>query len=64
MPFPSQWCIQIAKEIGDCPHIPGMKLDAIPFQGHIALIPLESIESMRGFLKGIDTTVPREDDRE
>ena len=42
---------------------PGQLVEAIPFQGRIELIPLEPIESMQGFLKGIDTTVPREDDR-
>ena len=42
---------------------PGQKVEAIPFKGRIELIPLHPIESMRGFLKGIDTTVPREDDR-
>jgi len=42
---------------------PGQQVEAIPFKGRIELIPLEPIESMRGFLKGIDTTVPREDDR-
>ena len=42
---------------------PGQQVEAIPFKGRIELIPLEPIESMRGFLKGIDTTVPRDDDR-
>jgi len=42
---------------------PGQKVEAIPFKGRVELIPLRPIESMRGFLKGIDTTVPREDDR-
>jgi len=42
---------------------PGQQVEAIPFKGRIELIPLKPIESMRGFLKGIDTTVPREDDR-
>ena len=42
---------------------PGQQVEAIPFLGRIELIPLEPIESMRGFLEGIDTTVPREDDR-
>jgi len=42
---------------------PGQKVEAIPFKGRVELIPLPPIESMRGFLKGIDTTVPREDDR-
>jgi hypothetical protein len=38
-------------------------VQAIPFKGRIELIPLEPIEATRGFLKGLDTTVPREDDR-
>jgi AbrB family looped-hinge helix DNA binding protein len=42
---------------------PGQQVEAIPFKGRIELIPLEPIETMRGFLRGIDTTVPREADR-
>lgn len=42
---------------------PGQKLQAIPFKGRIELIPLDPIEETRGFLRGIDTTVPREADR-
>ena len=42
---------------------PGQQVQAIPFKGRIELIPLEPIEATRGFLKGIDTAVPREDDR-
>ena len=42
---------------------PGQKVQAIPFKGRIELIPLEPIESSRGFLRGIDTTVPRDPDR-
>jgi len=42
---------------------PGQQVQAIPFKGRIELIPLEPVEATRGFLKGIDTTVPREDDR-
>ena len=41
----------------------GEKLDAIPYRGHIALVPVRSIKSARGFLKGIDTEVARDDDR-
>jgi AbrB family looped-hinge helix DNA binding protein len=42
---------------------PGQQVDAIPYRGRIELIPVEPIESMRGFVRGIDTTVPREKDR-
>jgi AbrB family looped-hinge helix DNA binding protein len=41
----------------------GEKLDAIPYRGHIALVPVRAIKSARGFLKGIDTDVPRDPDR-
>lgn len=36
---------------------PGQKLQALQYQNRIEFIPLRSIRSMRGFLKGIDTTV-------
>ncbi len=42
---------------------PGQKLRAIPFKGRVELIPLEPIETARGFVRGIDTRVPREGDR-
>ena len=41
----------------------GEKLDAIPYRGHIALVPVRSLKSARGFLKGIDTDIVREPDR-
>jgi AbrB family looped-hinge helix DNA binding protein len=41
----------------------GEKLDAIPYRGHIALVPVRSIKGARGFLKGIDTDIPRDPDR-
>jgi len=42
---------------------PGQQVDAIPYRGRVELIPLEPIESMRGFLRGIDTRVLRDEDR-
>lgn len=42
---------------------PGQKVQAIQYENRIELIPLRSIREMRGFLKGIDTTVKREPDR-
>ena len=41
----------------------GEKLDAIPYRGHIALVPVRSIKNARGFVKGIDTDIVREPDR-
>lgn len=42
---------------------PGQKVQAIVYEDRIELIPLRPIKEMRGFLKGIDTTVEREADR-
>jgi len=43
---------------------PGQKVQAIVYDGRIELIPLQPIRSLRGYLPGIDTKVPREEDRE
>ena len=42
---------------------PGQKVQVVPYEGRIELIPLQPIKRMRGFLKGIDTTIEREEDR-
>ena len=42
---------------------PGQKVQAIVFGDRIELIPLQPARRMRGFLRGIDTRVPRESDR-
>ncbi|OOO01158.1 MAG: hypothetical protein USCGTAYLOR_02635 [Chromatiales bacterium USCg_Taylor] len=42
---------------------PGQKLQAILFEDRIELIPLRTAKTVRGFLRGIDTDVPREGDR-
>ncbi len=42
---------------------PGQKVQVIRYGDRIELIPLKPAKKMRGFLKGIDTTVKRESDR-
>ena len=42
---------------------PGQKMQVIAYENHIVLVPLQTIESTRGFLKGIETTIEREEDR-
>ncbi len=42
---------------------PGQKVQVIPYNGRIELIPITPIKQARGFLRGIDTTVEREPDR-
>ena len=41
----------------------GQKIQAIAYEDRIELVPLRPIRKMRGFLKGINTDVPREADR-
>ncbi|MGA2615751.1 MAG: AbrB/MazE/SpoVT family DNA-binding domain-containing protein [Spirochaetia bacterium] len=42
---------------------PGQKVQTILFEDRIELIPVKPIRKMKGFLKGIDTSVLREPDR-
>ncbi|MDA8090093.1 MAG: AbrB/MazE/SpoVT family DNA-binding domain-containing protein [Nitrospiraceae bacterium] len=42
---------------------PGEKLEFLQYGDRIEIIPVKDIKKMRGYLKGIDTTVPREKDR-
>ena len=42
---------------------PGQKVEAIQYLDRIEFIPVRSPRAMRGFLKGINTTVPRNKDR-
>ena len=42
---------------------PGQKVQAILYENRIELIPIQPMPSMRGFLKGIDTSIEREADR-
>jgi len=43
--------------------IPGQMMQVIAYGNRIELMPARDIREMRGFLKGIDTTVSREEDR-
>jgi AbrB family looped-hinge helix DNA binding protein len=42
---------------------PGQKVQAILYENRIELIPIKPMRAMRGFLKGIDTSIEREADR-
>ena len=42
---------------------PGEKIQVFVYEGRIELVPVRNIAKLRGFLKGIDTDVPREADR-
>ncbi len=42
---------------------PGNVFNVVEHEGRIELLPLRSAKQMRGFLRGIDTSVPRDKDR-
>ncbi|MGQ0569686.1 MAG: AbrB/MazE/SpoVT family DNA-binding domain-containing protein [Armatimonadota bacterium] len=56
--------VVIPKEIRDTLKLrPGQKVQAILYQDRIELVPVRPVREMKGFLKGLDTDVPREGDR-
>jgi AbrB family looped-hinge helix DNA binding protein len=56
--------VVIPKEIRESLKLaPGQKIQALLYENRIELIPVRPIKKMRGFLKGIDTSVERERDR-
>ncbi len=42
---------------------PGQRLQVLVYNGRVELIPLRQMNEMRGFLRGIDTKVERDEDR-
>jgi AbrB family looped-hinge helix DNA binding protein len=42
---------------------PGQKIQALLYDDRIELIPLRKAKDLRGFLKGIETSIDREPDR-
>ena len=42
---------------------PGQKMRIFTYNDRIEMIPVRKMRAMRGFLKGIDTTVSRDKDR-
>lgn len=42
---------------------PGQKIQVLVYNGRAEFIPLRDMKETRGFLRGIDTSVPRDMDR-
>lgn len=42
---------------------PGQKLRIFRYGDRVELIPVRKAQALRGFLKGMDTTISRDDDR-
>jgi AbrB family looped-hinge helix DNA binding protein len=60
----SKYQIVIPREIRESLGIkPGMQLHALEYRGRLELVPIETARQARGFLKGLDTNVDRDDDR-
>jgi len=43
--------------------VSGQKIQMLTFRNRIELIPIKPIKQMKGYLKGIDTNIKRENDR-
>ena len=41
----------------------GQRVQVMAYEDRVEFIPLKPMKQMRGFLKGIDTTVERDEDR-
>ncbi len=42
---------------------PGQKIEVVVYEGRITLVPVGPLKALRGLPSGIDTRVPRDDDR-
>ncbi len=56
--------VVIPRAIREALHLTaGEKLRVLRYADRVELIPVRPIQQMRGFLRGMDTTIAREDDR-
>ena len=54
----SKFQVVIPREIREALRLePGQQVQVLQYQDRVEIIPLQSMRGMRGFLKGIDTTV-------
>ena len=56
--------VVIPREIREALRLkPGQKVQALQYQNRIEFVPVRTMREMRGFLKGIDSSVARDKDR-
>ena len=56
--------VVIPREIRDALGLEaGQKVQALQYQNRIELVPVQPMRKLRGFLRGIDTSVPRDSHR-
>lgn len=60
----SKFQIVIPREVREAMGLrPGARVQVIRYDNRIELIPLREPKALRGFIRGIDTEVPRDEDR-
>ncbi|HTI70180.1 MAG TPA: AbrB/MazE/SpoVT family DNA-binding domain-containing protein [Candidatus Limnocylindria bacterium] len=60
----SRFQVVIPRSIRDALHLSaGQKLRVIGFGDRVEFIPVRPIQKMRGYLRGMNTTVERDEDR-
>ncbi len=60
----SKYKVVLPKAARQALHLePGQKLEVLVYEGRLELVPVRDLESVRGFLRGIDTDVSREGNR-
>lgn len=42
---------------------PGQKVQAFEYEGRVEFVPIRPAKALRGFLRGLDTSVPRDRER-
>jgi AbrB family looped-hinge helix DNA binding protein len=56
--------VVIPKSVRELLHlVPGQRVQVIPYEGRVEMVPERNIAEMRGFLKGMNTAFEREGDR-
>jgi len=60
----SKFQVVIPREVRESMDLqPGTRVQVLQYENRIELIPLKEPKSLRGFIRGIDTEVRREEDR-
>jgi AbrB family looped-hinge helix DNA binding protein len=60
----SKFQVVIPREVRESMDLqPGTRVQVLQYENRIELIPLKDPQALRGFLRGIETSVPREEDR-
>lgn len=60
----AKYQVVIPRAVRERPGIePGQQVQMLVHDGRLEIVPVRDLKEMRGFLEGIDTSVPREGDR-